>query len=186
MSKELLPVKIVHDFVGRIEPLGIEYMLTGSAAMLLYNFYRMTADIDVVVELQYEDANRIINAFEPDYYVPRGRVRDAIARKFIFNVIHQETAFKIDLVVKKTDEFQLNAFERRRRIDFYGKEICVISLEDLIISKLLWATDSRSEKQLTDVENLLQNDMDAQYMKTWVEKLGLEDLFNQCQNAVKQ
>lgn len=186
MNKELLPVKIVHDFVERVEPLGIKYMLTGSTAMLLYNVYRMTADIDIVVELQHDDANRIISAFEPDYYVPHGRVRDAIARKFMFNVIHQETAFKIDLVIKKTDEFQLEAFERRRKIDFYGKEISVISLEDLIISKLLWAKDSRSEKQLTDVENLLQNDFDVEYTKTWVEKLGLEDLFEQCRKAIKE
>lgn len=186
MSDKLIPVKIVHDFVERIEPLGIKYMLTGSAAMLLYNFYRMTADIDIVVELGFEDADRIIEAFEPDYYVPHGRVRDAIARKFMFNVIHQETAFKIDFVVKKTNEFQLNAFERRRKTDFHGKEICVITLEDLIIAKLLWAKDSRSEKQLTDVENLLQNDFDVEYTKTWVEKLGIKDLFNQCQNAVKE
>lgn len=185
MSRELLPVKIVHDFARRIEPLGINYMLTGSLAMMLYNSYRMTADIDIVIELEYDDANPIIKAFEPDYYVPHGRVRDAISRKFMFNVIHQETAFKIDLVIKKTDEFQQNAFSRRRKQDFYGKEIDVISLEDLIISKLLWAKDSLSEKQLTDVENLLQNDFDAAYMDFWISKLGLGDLFNRCRKAIE-
>lgn len=185
MSKEYLPVKILHDFVGRIEPLGIEYMLSDSLAMMLYNFYRMTADIDVLIELKYEDADRIIKTFEPDYYVPHGRVRDAIARKFMFNIIHQETAFKIDLVIKKTDEFQLNAFERRRKIDFHGKVISVISLEDLIISKLFWAKDSLSEKQLTDVENLLQNDFDAEYINEWIGKLNLEELFKKCQDAIR-
>ncbi len=186
MSKELIPVKIVHDFAERIEPLGFEYMLTGSMAMMLYNYYRMTAHIDVVIELQDKDATKIINAFEPDYYVPHGRVRDAIARKFMFNVIHQETAFKIDLVIKKSGDFHQNAFDRRQKKDLYGKEIDVISLEDLIISKLLWAKDSRSEKQLTDVENLLQNDFDAKYTEFWINKLGLNDLFDQCRNANKQ
>ena len=101
MSKDLIPVKIVHDFAERVEPLEIDYMLTDSLAMMQYNVYRMTADIDIVIELKREDTERIINAFEPDYYVPHGRVRDAVARKFMFNVIHQETAFKIDLVIKK-------------------------------------------------------------------------------------
>ncbi|NJM53458.1 MAG: hypothetical protein HC846_08755 [Blastocatellia bacterium] len=122
MSKDLIAVRIVHDFVDKVEPLGIEYMLTGSLAMMHYNFYRMTADIDIVIELKQEDATPIINAFEPDYYVPHGRVRDAIARKFMFNVIHQETAFKIDLVIKKTSEFQQNAFERRKKVDFLEKK----------------------------------------------------------------
>ncbi len=185
MSKDYVSVKIVHDFAERVEMLGIEYMLSGSAAMMLYNFYRMTADIDVVIELKYEDADRIIKTFEPDYYVPHGRVRDAISRQFMFNVIHQETAFKIDFIVKKTDEFQLNAFARRTQKDFYGKKISIISLEDLILSKLLWAKKSLSEKQLTDVENLLQNDCDDNYLNQWSEKLALSALLEKCRSAIK-
>jgi hypothetical protein len=186
MDEKLLPVRIVHDFAASVEPLQIEYMLTGSLAMMLYSVYRMTADIDIVIELKYEDADRIINAFEPDYYVPHGRVRDAIAREFMFNVIHQDTAFKIDLVIKKSGDFHRTAFDRRQKQDFYGRDIFVITLEDLIISKLLWAKKSFSEKQLTDVENLLGNDFDTQYMKFWVNKLGLEELFSQCQSAVEK
>lgn len=185
MSKDFIAVKIVHDFAERIEPLGIEYMLTGSLAMMQYGVYRMTADIDVVIELKREDANRIIDAFEPDYYVPHDRVRDAIARKFMFNVIHQETAFKIDLVIKKTTEFQQNAFERRHKKDFYGKEIYIITLEDLIISKLNWAKNTLSEKQFTDVENLLQNEYDVDYVKTWTDKLGVSHLYEKCLKAIE-
>lgn len=185
MSEKLLPVKIVHDFAERIQPLKIEYMLTGSAAMMFYSNYRMTADVDIVIQLIYEDADRIIKVFEPDYYVPHDRVRDAIAREFMFNVIHQETAFKIDLVIKKSSEFQQTAFERREKKDFYGKDIFVITLEDLILSKLLWAKKSLSEKQLTDVENLMQENFDTDYAEKWVRKLNLEELFNKCQSAIQ-
>ena len=184
MSKELLPVKIVHDFASRAERLDFAYMLTGSLAMMHYGYYRMTADIDIVIELKYQDADKLINAFEPDYYVPHGRVRDAIARKFMFNVIHQETAFKIDLVVKKTSEFQEEAFQRRQKIDFYGQEIYIITLEDLIISKLSWAKESLSEKQFTDVENLLQNQYDVEYVANWTNKLGIYHLYEKCLNAI--
>ena len=185
MSKELLPVKIVHDFADRIEPLKFEYMLTGSLAMMLYSGYRMTADVDIVIQLKYDDADRIINAFETDYYVPHDRVRDAIAREFMFNMIHQETAFKIDLVIKKSTEFQQTAFDRRQKKDFHGREIFVITLEDLILSKLLWAKKSLSEKQLTDVENLMQEKFDLEYAESWARKLNLEDLFNKCRNSIK-
>lgn len=185
MSKELLPVKIIHDFAERIEPLGIEYMLTGSLAMMQYSVYRMTADIDIVIELKNEDANRIINAFEPDYYVPHNRVRDAISRKFMFNVIHQETAFKIDLVIKKSTEFQINAFDRRNKVDFFGKEIYIITLEDLIISKLNWAKQSFSEKQFTDVENLLMGEYETAYVENWTDKLGVFHLYEKCLKAIE-
>jgi hypothetical protein len=185
MSKKLLPVKIFHDFADRAERLEFAYMLTGSLAMMHYNYYRMTADIDVIVELKYEDADRIIKNFEPDYYVPHNRVRDALAREFMFNIIHQETAFKIDCVVKKSNQYQLSSFERRQKIDFHGKEIFIITLEDLIISKLSWAKESLSEKQFSDVQNLLQNDYDIEYVTSWANKLGIFHLYEKCLQANK-
>lgn len=45
-------------------------MLTGSTAMLKYSVYRYTADIDVVIECEINDARGVIEIFEPDYYVP--------------------------------------------------------------------------------------------------------------------
>jgi hypothetical protein len=180
MSKELLPVRILHDFADRAERLGVAYMLTGSLAMMQYNYYRMTADIDIIVELKYEDAERVINAFEPDYYVPHNRVKDAILRQSMFNVIHQETAYKIDMVVKKSTEYQLKSFERRSKIDFYGKDIYIITLEDLIVSKLSWAKDSLSEKQFNDIQNMLQNEYDVEYVTNWVNTLGIFHLYEKC------
>ncbi|HEX8637866.1 MAG TPA: hypothetical protein VF692_07390, partial [Pyrinomonadaceae bacterium] len=85
-------------------------MLTGSMAMMRYSVYRFTADIDVVLELKNEDVKKIIETFEPDYYVLHNAVSQAISRRRMFNVIHRETAFKIDCVVGKSSAFQQNAF----------------------------------------------------------------------------
>ena len=184
-NKNYLPVKILHDFAEKIDRLEIAYMLTGSMAMMNYSVYRFTADVDVVLELKSEDANRIINAFEPDYYVPHSAVSRAIFSERMFNVIHQETAFKIDCVIKKSSLFQKNVFERRERTDFYGREIWIINKEDLIISKLLWAKDSFSEKQLTDVKNLLRSGFDDNYIEKWTKDLGIRELFVQCREEIK-
>ncbi len=179
-NKNLLPIRILHDFAARIEKLDLAYMLTGSMAMMAYSVYRFTADVDVVLELREADAKRIIETFEPDYYVPHNAVSRAILSKRMFNVIHQETAFKIDCVIKKTTDFQKIAFENRQKIDFYGGDIWIITKEDLIISKLLWAKESRSEKQLTDVRNLILSRIDAPYVENWTQKLEIFDLFEDC------
>lgn len=179
-TKNLLPIRILHDFAGRIEKLDLAYMLTGSMAMMAYAVYRFTADVDVVLELETQDASRIIETFEPDYYVPRSAVSRAIVSKRMFNVIHQETAFKIDCVIKKTTDFQKTAFENRRKTDFYGRDIWIITKEDLIISKLLWAKESRSEKQMTDVRNLIESGIEAGYIEEWARKLEIFDLFEEC------
>ncbi len=176
----LLPIRVLHDFVRRIETLGIPYMLTGSMALFQYSNYRMTADIDIVLELEPRHADLLIHNLEPDYNVPHNSMRRAIESKRMFNVLNKETAFKIDCVMLKSTLFHKKAFERRRKVDFHGQEISIITAEDLVISKLWWASDSKSEKQLTDVSNLLRNELDSDYIKEWVINLGVQDLCEQC------
>ena len=173
----LLPIRVLHDFSRRMEDLDITYMLTGSLAMFQYSTYRLTADIDVVVNISTRDADRLIAALEPDYYVPHDSMRRAIESRRMFNVLDRKTAFKIDCVMLKPEQFHKEAFERRVRVDFHGQEIDIITCEDLIVAKLLWAEESRSEKQLTDVRNLSKNPLDTEHIKTWTRRLGLEELY---------
>lgn len=170
-----VPIRILHDFVERIERLRISYMLSGSTAMIYYSVFRFTADIDIVMELSDRDASRIISALEPDYYVPHDSVRRAISSNRMFNVLHMQTAYKVDCIIKKTSDFQAIAFARRLRVNFYGNEIWIITIEDLILSKLLWAKDSRSDMQFKDIRNLLRVERDEIYFEGWIEKLDLRE-----------
>ena len=179
-----LPIRVFHDFASRMETLNIPYMLTGSMAMFQYSVYRMTADVDVVVELQSRHGQILINNLEPDYYIPHNSMMRAIASERMFNILHQETSFKIDCVLRKSTPFQKQAFERKQLVDFHGKNVFIITAEDLIISKLLWAADSRSEKQLTDVKNLMRNPLDIAYIESWTGRLGIQDSYDQCHKEI--
>lgn len=172
--------RILSDCTARFERLGIKYMLTGSMAMLHYAVGRMTRDIDIVIEVSNADAKAIIEEFEPDYYVPRVRVQDAIDRKFMFNLLHQETVVKIDCVVRKETEFQKTAFENRRKIKFGDFDVWTIGKEDLILSKLHWAKDTKSEMQMRDVTNMLRTEYNETYVRTWANKLGIAELLEEC------
>ena len=56
-------------------------------------------------------------------------------------------------------------------------ELWVISLEDLIIAKIIWIQDYQSEKQILDIENLLLNpDKDMNYIKEWCNNMNLRTL----------
>ena len=61
-----------------------------------------------------------------------------------------------------------------------ASEIDIVSKEDLIISKLWWAKDSRSEVQLGDVKNLLVTGYDTIYLERWAPALGLNNLLQAC------
>src|SRR5215207_8082238 len=118
-------------------------MLTGSMAMNAYAQPRMTRDVDVVIEVQADDASRLVRAFSPDYYIDAAAVERALAAQTLFNIIHQELVFKVDCIVRKNAPFRLNEFARRQRLRIAGFDTWVVSKEDLILSKLCWGFDSR-------------------------------------------
>jgi hypothetical protein len=177
---------VLRDCSERFERLGIPYMLTGSMSMIVYAMMRMTNDIDIVMEVTVGDATRIISEFVPDYYVPEDRVHDSISRKSMFNLLHQRTLVKVDCVIKKDNEFQRVAFSNRIKTNHFGFDLWVISKDDLIISKLNWAKESRSEMQIRDVANIIRNGYNKDYVESWTAKLGLEDILQDCRVYLEQ
>lgn len=171
---------IVRDVSARLDGAGIGYMLTGSMAMNYYAQPRMTRDIDVVVELRAGDADRLVRLFSPDYYVSLEAVDSSIAHQSLFNLIHNESVIKVDCIVRKQSEYRLTEFNRRQRIKIENFETWIVSKEDLILSKLLWAKDSHSELHLRDIKNLVSTGFDRDYMERWTRELDLLKLWQEC------
>jgi hypothetical protein len=164
----------------RLDAAGLRYMLTGSMAASYYAVPRMTRDIDLVVELSPSDVERVCALFEPDFYVDRDAVREAVAERGTFNVIHTGLVVKVDVMVRKDTEYRREEFRRRRRVTIGDLAVDVVAPEDLIISKLDWARETRSAVQLADVRNLLASaDLDHAYLRRWVARLGLEALYRE-------
>jgi hypothetical protein len=150
-------------------------------ALNYYAVPRMTRDIDLVVELSVTDVDRLSDLFQKDFYLDPEVVRAAIDRQGTFNLIHTELAVKVDFVVRKDSEYRRLEFTRRREVSFEGHRFSIVAPEDLVISKLDWARDTRSEVQLGDVRNLLQAlpDIDRVYVEHWAAQLGLDALYRE-------
>lgn len=178
MNEELEVLKIV---TGRLSDADIPYMVTGSIAANFYAVPRMTRDIDIVVELSKRDVARIVRIFEKDFYVERETVQKAINKKGVFNLIHNEYVVKVDFIVRKGTVYRREEFSRRRLVSVEGHELFVVAPEDLILSKLDWAKESKSEVQLTDVRNLLRSvkGLDRRYLSRWAKQLGVESLYRE-------
>ena len=97
---------VLRDLTGRLERLGVQFMLTGSLAMNYYAQPRMTRDIDVVIAIDEGRVDQFIKSFDADYYLDRKTIKEAISRRGMFNLIHNATIVKIDCVVLKTDAFR--------------------------------------------------------------------------------
>ncbi|TKS61881.1 MAG: hypothetical protein EWM72_00006 [Nitrospira sp.] len=178
MSDEL---HILKSVTARLEAAGIPYMLTGSMAANFYTTPRMTRDIDLVIELSEEDISRIVRLFQDEYYVDQDMVQQAVRNRSMFNMIHNTLVVKVDCVVRKDSEYRREEFARRRPVTIAGQQVSLVAPEDLILSKLDWAKESRSQMQLDDVRNLLRSvqGLDRVYLNHWAERLGLAALYQE-------
>lgn len=178
MEEEL---KLLKEICNNLDNVKIEYMITGSIAMAFYSTPRMTRDIDIIINVSSKDIQKIFNLFQKDFYISEESVKEALKNSSMFNIIHNETIMKIDFIVRKDDEYRIKEFSRRRKIAISDTLISVVSPEDLILSKLFWAKQSKSEMQLRDVKNILSivKNIDYDYIKEWSQKLKLEELLKE-------
>ena len=174
---------ILKDVSERLAGSGFSFMVTGSMAMNYYAEPRMTRDIDIIVSIQREDVDEIFALFQPHYYIEKESIIASIENASIFNIIHDESIIKVDFIPLKNDPYRKLEFERRLRVNIRDFETFIVSKEDLILSKLVWSKESRSEMQVNDIRNLIRTDYDERYLDTWVQKLGLGTFFEEIRNG---
>lgn len=167
---------VAADVIRRLRLMGVDYYITGSEALARYGEPRQTADIDIVLEMDPMDFERVDRAFRGDYVVnpPIGAGDRKIA-----SVVAQSGLGKADLILGRRDQWARSAMDRRDPWDHPRLgSVWVLSLEDLILAKLEWS-DGVSELQLRDCANLLRTNaatVDMQYLERYARVLGVEDL----------
>jgi hypothetical protein len=164
---------VLQDAADRLNDAGVPYMLTGSLAMNYYAEPRMTRDIDLVINIEPSDIETFIGVFREGFYVSPEAVTEAVRQRSMFNLIHNESLVKIDFVVRKDTTYRKAEFDRRRQVQLEHADVFVVSKEDLIISKIYWAQESRSEMQQQDVQNLMATGYDGEYLERWLKELDL-------------
>lgn len=178
MSDQLDVLKLV---TGRLDAAGLPYLITGSIASGFYGQPRMTRDIDIVAVLHPPHATQLADLLGPEFVCDAGVIRDAIAARRIFSVMHHEALQKIDFIVRDDRDYEIEKFERRRRVEVDGQRMWLIAPEDLVLSKLVWAKESRSELQFRDVRSIiaLQPGLDWPYMERWALRLTVATLLSE-------
>lgn len=169
-------------FTERLEQAGITYMATGSVASMLYGIPRFTHDIDLVIDVSPQQVKTLSDAFPlEDFYCPPDEVLQIECRRphrGHFNVIHHETGFKADFYVHREDELQAWGLARRRRIEFTAeKGLWTAPPEYVIVRKLDYFREGRSEKHLLDIRGMLEVSgdlVDLPAIAAWAARLGLQ------------
>lgn len=172
-------------FVARLEACGVDYMVTGATAAILYGQPRVTNDIDVVVSL--DDAGRValMRAFsESEFYVPPEsviRAEQARVQRGHFNIIHLESGYKADIYIAGADPLHAWALPRRRRSAWTANlSVSIAPPEYVVLRKLEYFREGRSSKHVGDIRAIVElTGVDSTLIEPWLNRLGLEETWRE-------
>jgi hypothetical protein len=170
--------------VRTLDGLGIPHMVTGSVASSYHGRPRSTHDADVIIDPAPEQLDALVRSLlDAGFYVDGERARDALRRRLQFNAIQTQSAFKIDLIIRKDRPFSREELERRQPAELSpGTRVALASAEDTILSKLEWAKKAgRSERQIEDAAGVLMVNpgIDRAYVERWASELGILELWRE-------
>lgn len=159
---------------------GIPYMVTGGLAAIIYGEPRLTNDVDVVLQLRPSDTGRLVAAYPTStYYLPPlETIREESARPAHghFNILDLTTALRADIYCAGDDPLAAWGLARRRGVTLGEGEIWVAPIEYVILLKLRYFRESRSDRHLRDIATMrrLSGELiDQNALDDWIERLGL-------------
>ncbi len=166
-----------------LDDLQVRWFLGGSLASSLRGIPRATLDADMVAELLHEHVKPLLEALGEVWYADEQAIHDAISNRSSFNLIHFDTAMKVDVFVPKQRRFETEQFARAVRTpvaDGSEVEVPVCSAEDIIAVKLEWFRlgQELSERQWGDILGVLrvnEGQLDLEQLRQSAQELGVAD-----------
>lgn len=184
------PFEVLLQVTGVLDELGIAYVVVGSLASSLHGLYRTTGDIDLIAKIKQENLKPLTEMLKQHFYADELAIRRAVTHHRSFNVIHFDSAFKVDIFVP-ADAFSQQQLERRIITELspdIPRRIYVATPEDTVLAKLRWyrAGNEVARNQWTDVLGIIgtQSGLDLDYMRMWANKLGVSDLLDKALNEL--
>lgn len=174
--------ELLRHLVGKLEELGFRYLVTGSVVTIFFGEPRFTNDIDVVLDLPADCITEFCSAFSTaEFYLSEDAVRQAVKQHGQFNLIHPESGLKVDFMIPEDSAFNRSRFARATRVRFAEDcDATFASVEDVIIKKMEYYRQGRSEKHLRDIAAVLKisgQQIDRSYISDWASELGLSSIW---------
>ena len=181
--------EILDDITRLLTKNNIPYLLTGSFAVSYYGVPRATHDIDLVIEVDrenYPNLKKAINGLDKSYLIDMGQIEEAIKKSSQFDILHLDSGIKIDFWLVRQNDFDLSKLKRGKNFILFKQKIHLISPEDLILTKLLWCKQIRSERHMRDCAGIWKvqgKKLDKKYLELWAKRLAVEKYYREMQKT---
>ena len=173
---------LLRKTVEILDSLGVPYAVVGSFASGAWGEPRLTQDIDIVVDLNPAQVGPLCEAFpDPEFYVSRPAALEAVAKRDQFNIIHPASGNNIDFMIAGRTAWALAQLRRRVCVAVFPDiNVSLAAPDDVILGKLVYYHEGRSEKHLRDIAGILRisgEAVDREYVARFAVELGVADVW---------
>jgi hypothetical protein len=187
------PITVVVRLARAFDALSVQYVVGGSLASSIYGVPRATQDVDLVADVKSSDVEALERELASEFYVDAEMIREAIAKRASFNLIHLATMYKADIFIMKRDAWSREEMLRARQeeLDGPGGRVMVqfASPEDTLLHKLVWYRlgNEISDRQWGDILGVLKIQgelIDGAYLDRWASQLDVADLLARARTQI--
>jgi hypothetical protein len=172
--------------IEAFECLGIRYYLSGSIACSVYGLPRGAQDIDVVADMQIELVCPLIDYLQAAYTINEQAMRDAIAQRNIFSLLHLSSLVKVDVMLPRGIPIDSLVSQRAQQLLLIeGYQLFwIASPEDVVLLRLAWYQESEAtaDDQWNDILGILKvkaPSLDLHYLRHVAQTLNVTGLLEQ-------
>ena len=152
---------------------NIPIVLMGGIATSFYARPRATYDIDGIIYVERDKLDKFLPAVgKKGFQYNRTNPVRLIQNLPFLTLFHKRDKLYVDLYIAE-NEFQKRIIERAKKIKLGSVRVDIVSLEDLILLKLL----TGRERDVDDVRNIICENfrmLDCEYLKKWAKRLGVK------------
>lgn len=178
-------LKLSLRFIKPMHKIGIEYLVTGSIAAVIYGEPRITHDIDIIVDLTTDFIEKFHDIYdEKRFYVPPVetlKIEAGRSSRGHFNLLDKESGFKADIYLKGQDKLHEWAFKKSVKGLIDSETVSIAPPEYVIVRKLIYYKEGRSEKHLEDIGNVIRTsreEIDFEEIEAKVKEFNLNEYWN--------
>ncbi len=164
---------------------GIDYVIVGGIAVIVYGNPRTTADIDLIVKLDEEGIEDFAEYLQGRGFLADIRdMRQAFKEKTHFSAEEKDSLFRLDIkgVYREKEKITLR---NRKKVEYDGITMYVASPEDTIANKLYYG----SEQDVEDAESIYvrqEGGLDQEYLEERCEAVGVKEKLEKMKKEIEQ
>ncbi len=160
--------ELLKNLAREFEKNNLNYMIIGGQALLIYGEPRLTNDIDITIDGGLEKYNLLIDISNNlKLKILPENPFEFVKKTMVLPMLDEKTGLRIDIIFSYS-LYEKEAFKRVNKIKIDDVGVNYVSVEDLIIHKII----SGRERDFEDVKNIIlkNKNIDEEYILKWLKE----------------